>query len=69
MGFTYTYTTNIKRFEYRSGSIKNDEMIMKSDGIPQKGMLCKSGVQTQICDILEGGRIAFELRRNKYRTV
>lgn len=57
-----------KRFEYRSGSIENDETIMESDGTPKKGILYKKGIQTQICDILEGGRIAFELRRNKYRS-
>ena len=27
------------------------------------------GIQTQICDILEGGRTAFQLRQNKYAVI
>lgn len=34
--------------------------------MPLKGILNKNGIQTQICDILEGGRPAFKLRQNKY---
>ena len=55
-----------RRFEYRSGAIENDEIERDEQGIPLPGILNKQGIQTQICDILEGGRLAFELRKNKY---
>ena len=51
------------RFEYRSGSIENDIPI----DIDSEGVLDQKGIQQQICDILEGGKVAFDLRRNKYR--
>jgi predicted ATP-dependent endonuclease of OLD family len=54
------------RFEYRSGSIENDLIERDSCGNPLPGVLNGSGIQAQICDILEGGKVAFELRRNKY---
>lgn len=55
-----------RRFEYRSGSIENDLIPKDRNGIPLSGILNQSGIQTQICDILEGGRTAFQLRQNKY---
>ena len=58
-----------KRFEYRSGSIENDRIELDTDGRPLKGILNQHGIQTQICDILEGGPSAFELRKNKYMTI
>ena len=30
-------------------------------------ILKKSGIQQHICDVLEGGKAAFELRTKKYR--
>lgn len=60
-------TENIsKRFEYRSGAIEHDEIGVDSEGAPLPGILNQHGIQTQICDILEGGHPAFELRKNKY---
>lgn len=56
-----------KRFEYRSGAIENDEIVKDNQGMPLPGILNRQGIQTQICDILEGGRSAFELRQNKYK--
>ena len=55
-----------KRFEYRSGAIENDEILTDDTGVTLKGILNQNGIQTQICDILEGGRPAFKLRQNKY---
>lgn len=51
------------RFEYRSGSIEDDlpEEAGRTD------TLGKQGIQQQICDILEGGKTAFDLRKHKYR--
>lgn len=57
---------NLRRFEYRSGSIENDYPIYKSDGGIRKGILNKQGIQQHICDILEGGIKAFEKRKKKY---
>lgn len=51
------------RFEYRSGSIE-DDLPLESD---VKDVLSKQGIQQHICDIMEGGERAFDLRRNKYR--
>ena len=54
------------RFEYRSGAIENDSPVTDSSGDLVPGILNKTGIQTQICDILEGGKTAFELRQHKY---
>ncbi len=58
-----------KRFEYRSGAIENDIAIRDKTGNLVPGILNRDGIQTQICDILEGGRPAFELRKNKYMRI
>lgn len=56
-----------KRFEYRSGSIENDQPRFEGDnGKPVDGVLNSCGIQQHICDILEGGEKAFELRKQKY---
>ena len=57
-----------KRFEYRSGAIENDLPVFAEDGTTiEYGILNSQGIQQHICDILEGGEIAFEKRKNKYR--
>ncbi len=56
-----------KRFEYRSGAIENDNPVFTIDGSIESGILNSKGIQQHICDILEGGEIAFEKRKNKYR--
>ena len=58
--------SNDRRFEYRSGSIENNSPVYEKDGNIKKGVLYEKGIQEQICDILEGGKDAFELRRRKY---
>lgn len=55
------------RFEYRSGSIEDDMPIIGDEGRPEFGILNSQGVQQHICDILEGGEKAFDLRKQKYR--
>ena len=57
------------RFEYRSGAIENDIVAKDPSGNALPGVLNQSGIQTQICDILEGGKIAFELRQHKYTAI
>lgn len=57
------------RFEYRGGSIENNSPVYDENGILQVGVLNEKGVQTHICEILEGGERAFDLRKNKYRFI
>ncbi len=54
------------RFAYRSGAIEDNSYEESPSNSEQIGVLDKNGIQTQICDILEGGKPALELRRNKY---
>ncbi|MDR2525547.1 MAG: hypothetical protein LBC83_05115 [Oscillospiraceae bacterium] len=55
-----------RRFEYRSGSIENDVPDLEEDGTIKGGVLSRQGIQQHICEILEGGEKAFELRKHKY---
>ncbi|MDF9408243.1 MAG: hypothetical protein A4E52_00129 [Pelotomaculum sp. PtaB.Bin013] len=55
------------RFEYRSGAIEDDLPILNSRNQVDDGILNQQGIQQHICDILEGGEKAFDLRKNKYR--
>ena len=57
------------RFEYRGGSIENNLTIIDVGGKDQVGILNTKGIQTHICEILEGGERAFDLRKNKYRFI
>lgn len=54
------------KFEYRSGSIENNVPILKQNGEIEIGILNSQGIQQHICDILEGGELAFAKRKNKY---
>ncbi len=58
-----------RRFEYRSGAIENDSPNTDTNGRICPGILNRSGLQTQICEILEGGRAAFDLRKEKYSSI
>ena len=49
------------KFEYRSGAIEDDTVVENKDGV-----LSSKGIQSHICEILEGGTTAFELRKNKH---
>ena len=53
-----------KSFEYRSGAIENNIADSSSSNV-----LYKKGIQDQICDILEGGKNAFEQRKKKYSSI
>lgn len=50
------------RFEYRTGAIE-DNKPLKED---RQDVLGKQGIQQHICEILEGGESAFDLRKHKY---
>ncbi len=60
---------NTARFEYRSGAIENNNIELSEIGETKKGILFESGIRDQICDILEGGATAFNLRESKYSIV
>lgn len=49
------------RFEYISGALEDSYTNNNEDAI-----LYKKGIQEHVCDILEGGKRAFEHRKNKY---
>ena len=49
------------RIEYTNGAIENT--FRKKEA---KGILWQQGIKEHICDILEGGKIAFEQRKKKY---
>lgn len=55
------------RFEYRSGSIESNS-IHPNNG-EATGILERQRIQGHICDILEGGLTAFELRGKKYKSL
>ena len=54
------------RFEYRSGSIEENMPVRDEFGVIRSGLLNEKGIQQHICDILEGGEKAFDLRKHKY---
>ena len=54
------------RFEYRSGAIEDIEPVYDERGNILNGVLYQKGIQAQICEILEGGKEAFNVRNNKY---
>jgi hypothetical protein len=60
---------NSHRFEYRGGSIENNEPVLDTNGKKIIGVLNQQGIPSHICEILEGGERAFDLRRNKYRAI
>lgn len=51
-----------KKFEYISGGIEDDS----PQDSESRGILKSNSIQEHICDVLEGGREAFDLRRQKY---
>jgi predicted ATPase len=54
------------RFDYRSGAIENIEPQRDGNGNIMHGILNTKGIQDHICEILEGGKEAFNIRKNKY---
>lgn len=57
------------RFEYRSGSIENNSILYDTADNIRPGILNRKGIQGHICEILEGGKEAFNVRKNKYTLV
>lgn len=57
------------QFEYRGGSIENNSPVLDESGRVLPGILNQKGMQEHICEILEGGEQAFDLRRHKYHFI
>ena len=57
------------QFEYRGGSIEDNSPILDANNKPLLGILNQKGMQEHICEILEGGEKAFDLRRHKYHFI
>lgn len=53
-----------KKFQYISGSLENTKTF--NEILAKTSILDSQGVQQHVCDILEGGKIAFEQRKKKY---
>lgn len=54
------------KFEYRSGAIEDNTLAYDEFGNCYPGVLSEMGIQSHICEVLEGGTRAFELRKGKY---
>lgn len=50
------------KFQYTNGALENTKQREEKD----KYILSSQGIREHICDILEGGRVAFEKREQKY---
>lgn len=57
------------QFEYRGGSIEDNSPVLGEDKKLLPGILNQKGMQEHICEILEGGEQAFDLRRHKYHFI
>ena len=57
------------RFEYRGGSIEDNNPVVEENGEVISGILNSKGIQEHICEILEGGEQAFALRQHKYHFI
>lgn len=57
------------RFEYRGGSIEDNNPVVEENGEAIPGILNSKGIQEHICEILEGGEQAFALRQHKYHFI
>jgi hypothetical protein len=52
------------RFEYVAGALENSFRL--PDGEIAKGILYSCGIREHVCDVLEGGELAFKKREEKY---
>ena len=50
------------KFQYINGALEDTKQKDENDDF----ILSSQGIREHICDILEGGRIAFEKREQKY---
>jgi len=52
------------RFEYVAGALENSFRLPEGD--ETKGILYSCGIREHVCDVLEGGELAFKKREEKY---
>lgn len=52
------------RFEYVAGALENSFRIPETE--EPKGILFSCGIREHVCDVLEGGELAFKKREEKY---
>ncbi len=52
------------RFEYVAGALENSFRLPEGD--ETKGILHSCGIREHVCDVLEGGELAFKKREEKY---
>lgn len=52
------------RFEYVAGALENSFRL--PEGNEAKGILYSCGIREHVCDVLEGGELAFKKREEKY---
>ena len=57
---------NQYRFEYRTGAIEDTQPLYDEKGNVINGVLYQTGIQQHICEVLEGGKEAFNVRKKKY---
>ena len=57
---------NQYRFEYRTGAIEDTQPLYDETGNVINGVLYQTGIQQHICEVLEGGKEAFNVRKKKY---
>ncbi|WP_287769614.1 hypothetical protein, partial [Bacteroides sp.] len=50
------------KFQYKSGSLENTAALIDT----KECILDKQGIREHVCEILEGGKEAFEKRERKY---
>ena len=50
------------KFQYTNGALENTQQRDETSAY----ILSSQGIREHICDILEGGRVAFEKREQKY---
>lgn len=57
-----SHNTNRFRFQYINGSLENTKAKVDNEDV----ILLSQGIREHVCDILEGGKDAFEKREQKY---
>lgn len=51
------------RFEYVSGALENAFELTERE---EKAILFRKGIRQHVCEVLEGGKEAFQKREQKY---
>jgi hypothetical protein len=51
------------KFEYVSGSLENTFELLEKQ---EKSILYRKGIRQHVCEVLEGGKEAFQKRERKY---